>query len=126
MIHRDLESERHRRLHIQRAWLTDILAPVVVIERTGEVLGIEDVLHAYRHVQVRQLRAEIIGGAAAEQHVAGDIASAAVGAFSPGVGVVGKLRGKRAATKGPTDSIALADAMLEEEFLENERAALNG
>ncbi|WP_431080935.1 HPF/RaiA family ribosome-associated protein [Pseudomonas thivervalensis] len=38
----------------------------------------------------------------------------------------GKLRGKRAATKGPTDSIALADAMLEEEFLENERAALNG
>ncbi|MCM2464101.1 HPF/RaiA family ribosome-associated protein [Pseudomonas sp. CG7] len=38
----------------------------------------------------------------------------------------GKLRGKRAATKGPADSIALADAMLEEEFLENERAALNG
>ncbi|MBC3363228.1 HPF/RaiA family ribosome-associated protein [Pseudomonas sp. SWRI92] len=38
----------------------------------------------------------------------------------------GKLRGKRAATNGPTESIALADAMLEEEFLENERAALNG
>ncbi|WLG94983.1 HPF/RaiA family ribosome-associated protein [Pseudomonas sp. Z5-35] len=38
----------------------------------------------------------------------------------------GKLRGKRAATNGQTESIALADAMLEEEFLENERAALNG
>ena len=38
----------------------------------------------------------------------------------------GKLRVKRAAVNGPTESIALADAMLEEEFLENERAALNG
>jgi ribosome-associated translation inhibitor RaiA len=38
----------------------------------------------------------------------------------------GKLRGKRAAANGQTESIALADAMLEEEFLENERAALNG
>jgi ribosome-associated translation inhibitor RaiA len=38
----------------------------------------------------------------------------------------GKLRGKRGASSGQTESIALADAMLEEEFLENERAALNG
>ncbi|WP_434675873.1 HPF/RaiA family ribosome-associated protein [Pseudomonas sp. D3-10] len=38
----------------------------------------------------------------------------------------GKLRGKRGAGNGQTESIALADAMLEEEFLENERAALNG
>jgi hypothetical protein len=36
----------------------------------------------------------------------------------------GKLRGKRAVA-APTESVALADAMLEEEFLENERAALN-
>lgn len=38
----------------------------------------------------------------------------------------GKLRGKRAATTKPSVSVALADAMLEEEFLENERAALHG
>lgn len=38
----------------------------------------------------------------------------------------GKLRGKRAASAGKTESTALADAMLEEEFLENERAAQNG
>ncbi|MBT2337814.1 MULTISPECIES: HPF/RaiA family ribosome-associated protein [Pseudomonas] len=38
----------------------------------------------------------------------------------------GKLRGKRAANAVPTESVALADALLEEEFLENERAALNG
>ncbi|WP_413792561.1 MULTISPECIES: HPF/RaiA family ribosome-associated protein [unclassified Pseudomonas] len=38
----------------------------------------------------------------------------------------GKLRGKRAATATPTESVALADALLEEEFLENERASLHG
>ncbi|MCP1457885.1 MULTISPECIES: HPF/RaiA family ribosome-associated protein [Pseudomonas] len=38
----------------------------------------------------------------------------------------GKLRGKRAVDSTPTESIALADALLEEEFLENERAALHG
>lgn len=38
----------------------------------------------------------------------------------------GKLRGKRAAVEKPSESVALADAMLEEEFLENERAALHG
>ncbi|AVU75284.1 Ribosomal subunit interface protein [Pseudomonas sp. E141] len=38
----------------------------------------------------------------------------------------GKLRVKRATAEKPTESVALADAMLEEEFLENERAALNG
>ncbi|AKK00176.1 HPF/RaiA family ribosome-associated protein [Pseudomonas fluorescens] len=38
----------------------------------------------------------------------------------------GKLRGKRAAGAAPTESVALADALLEEEFLENERAALHG
>ncbi|CAH0164605.1 HPF/RaiA family ribosome-associated protein [Pseudomonas corrugata] len=37
----------------------------------------------------------------------------------------GKLRGKRAAAV-QTESVALADAMLEEEFLENERAARHG
>ncbi|ROM87011.1 ribosomal subunit interface protein [Pseudomonas brassicacearum] len=38
----------------------------------------------------------------------------------------GKLRGKRSASAAPTESVALADALLEEEFLENERAALHG
>jgi ribosome-associated translation inhibitor RaiA len=38
----------------------------------------------------------------------------------------GKLRGKRGGVTAPTESAALADAMLEEEFLENERAALHG
>lgn len=38
----------------------------------------------------------------------------------------GKLRGKRAVIEEPSESVALADAMLEEEFLENERAALHG
>ncbi|WP_448632181.1 MULTISPECIES: HPF/RaiA family ribosome-associated protein [Pseudomonas fluorescens group] len=38
----------------------------------------------------------------------------------------GKLRGKRAASAAPTESVASADALLEEEFLENERAALHG
>lgn len=36
----------------------------------------------------------------------------------------GKLHDKRAAPV-PTESVALADAMLEQEFLDNERAALN-
>ncbi|MND76991.1 hypothetical protein D3C80_686550 [compost metagenome] len=52
---------------------------------------IEDILHANSNVQVRQLRAEIIGRAAAEQHVARDAAVAAIGTFAGGVGVVGEL-----------------------------------
>ncbi|MGN8276212.1 HPF/RaiA family ribosome-associated protein [Pseudomonas sp. SMV71] len=38
----------------------------------------------------------------------------------------GKLRGKRAASTTQAESLALADAMLEQEFLENERAARHG
>jgi hypothetical protein len=38
----------------------------------------------------------------------------------------GKLRVKRAAVEKSSESVALADAMREEEFLENERAALHG
>ncbi len=60
---------------------------------------VEQVFHADAQIQAGHFRAEIIGGAHAPQHIAGNAAGAAVGAFRHGVGVVGELAGLEFAVK---------------------------